>query len=454
VCQRDTSVSVTQYGNVRPVLFALLIAAPLLAQSDEFRVYSDAPRLLLTPQRLRLLQRERERKSPRWQRFDDLASSGAPMPEPGFAGALHYRVTAQVANAKAAIEWALSDAATDLRQLALVFDWCGPVMTTAQADRLATKMQRALSANSTGVKQQNARALAAIALADRLPDHGEAILKPLIEQWWRGDVIKKIQRGENAIPREQTYALFEFLHAVRDNLKMDLREDAPAYFKELPTDHLVGHYPATFQGPDNDFRVPVFVRPGEPDVAESTLSRAAELSMVAFDSNAAETQFVQGWLMQDRFIMRGPLGAPYEFLWANPYQPGLSYYQEPLVYHDSTTGHVFARTSWDEDATWLGYFSGRLQLFRDGQIQTLKAGAATAPVHVGDAELVSATSIDAFQFKADSQAVFILNLKPGSAYDVEIDDEELSEEVTDVGGTMVLQLSEGVAAGVRLRRRE
>jgi len=25
---------------------------------------------------------------------------------------------------------------------------------------------------------------------------------------------------------------------------------------------------------------------------------------------------VQGWLMQDRFMMRGALGIPYEFLWA------------------------------------------------------------------------------------------------------------------------------------------
>jgi len=26
--------------------------------------------------------------------------------------------------------------------------------------------------------------------------------------------------------------------------------------------------------------------------------------------------------------------------------------------------HIFARTSWDDDATWLGYFEGHLQLFR------------------------------------------------------------------------------------------
>jgi len=28
----------------------------------------------------------------------------------------------------------------------------------------------------------------------------------------------------------------------------------------------------------------------------------------------------------------------------------------PLVFHDATTGHLFARSSWDEDAIWVGYF--------------------------------------------------------------------------------------------------
>ena len=132
------------------------------------------------------------------------------------------------------------------------------------------------------------------------------------------------------------------------------------------------------------------MRDGEPDLNEAALSRAAEFAMVAYDTNAAENQFLQGWLMQDRFLMRGGFGVPYEFLWANPYQPGLSYFQMPLVYHDALTGHLFARTSWDEDATWLGYFDGHLQLFRDGKIETLKAGAATEPVHVGEAVILSA----------------------------------------------------------------
>src|SRR5204863_3621712 len=135
---------------------------------------------LLTPQRLRLLQRERERQSPRWEQFDRLMSGGAALEEPGFAWALDYQVTRQPAAAKTAIDWALKDVAEPdasvLRQLALVFDWCAPAMTPAQADRLAARILTALSkpANTSthDVRGQSARAFAAIALADRLPDQG------------------------------------------------------------------------------------------------------------------------------------------------------------------------------------------------------------------------------------------------------------------------------------------
>ena len=124
--------------------------------------------------------------------------------------------------------------------------------------------------------------------------------------------------------------------------------------------------------------------------------------------------------------MRGALGSMYEFLWANPYQPGLSYFQMPLVFHDAVSGHVFARSSWDEDATWIGYFDGHLQLFRDGQIETLRPGATIPPVHIGDAVLMSGHDPE-WKFQADGEALFVLGLTPKTSYDVEIDNEELAE---------------------------
>ena len=442
-------------------LFLLLVALPALAQNateEDYHVYTDSPRLLLTQQRLRLLRRERERQSMRWQQLDGLISGGAAMPEPGFAWALYYQVSRNDAAGRKALEWALGKNAEpqrDLRQLALVFDWCATVASKDQADLLAEKIERGLAGPipaPSDVRAYSARALAAIALADRLPDHAEAILRGLIQEWWRGTVIRRIKEGQPAIPREEAYALYEMLHAIRDNLKIDLRESAPAYFKALPIDHVAGHYPSPYQAPENDFRIPVYVREGEPDLTDAAMSRAAEMAMVAFDSNALESQYLQGWLMQDRFLMRNALGSVYEFMWANSYQPGLSYFQIPLVFHDAETGHVFARTSWDEDATWIGYFDGHLQLFSGGRIQSLRPGAATKPVHVGEAVLLSAIDPAATRFRADAEAVFVLNLSPRARYDVEIDDQELSEMETDVGGTLVLSLPEGTAAGARIRR--
>jgi hypothetical protein len=450
-------------------LLGVLVAIPAVGQNsadEDFHVYRDAPRLLLTPQRLRLLQRERERQSPRWEQFEGLISGGAPMAEPGFAWALYYQVTRQASAAKQAIDWALKDVAEPdasvLRQLALVFDWCGPALTKAQSDQLAAKIQRALAkpANTSGntsgndVRGQSARVFAAIALADRLPDQGNAILSEIVQKWWRTQIVPQLATSlKPAVPREQRYFLYEMLHALRDNVKVELRESASGYFKSLPLAHLTGHYPAPFAAPENEFLIPAYLHDGNPDPAEAAMSRAAGLAMVAYDTNAFESQLLQGWLLRDRFLMRGSLGAVYEFLWANPYQPGLNYDQVPLVFHEPYTGEVFARTSWDEDATWIGYFDGRLQLFQNGRLQTLRAGAAVSPVEVGSATVTSAPAQDAAKFHLRNQTLFVLGLAPRSEYAVEIDDQELEFLDTDAGGTLQVAAGGSADVGVRVRLR-
>src|ERR1035441_5419685 len=94
------------------------------ASDDEPIVVStEHPRLLLRPSRLRLLRRERERKSLRWQQFELYMAGHAAMPEPGFAKALYYQVAGDAAAGREAIAAVLGPA-TDLRQEALAFDWC------------------------------------------------------------------------------------------------------------------------------------------------------------------------------------------------------------------------------------------------------------------------------------------------------------------------------------------
>ncbi|MEI9811269.1 MAG: hypothetical protein WDO18_00715 [Acidobacteriota bacterium] len=63
----------------------------LWGQQDDFHVYRDAPRLHLTTQRVRLLEREKGRNSARWQVLAGLVEADAPLAEPGFSWALYYR---------------------------------------------------------------------------------------------------------------------------------------------------------------------------------------------------------------------------------------------------------------------------------------------------------------------------------------------------------------------------
>ncbi|MEO5925582.1 MAG: hypothetical protein ABIR70_17300 [Bryobacteraceae bacterium] len=426
---------------MRAVLVGLIAVGSVWAQAqnDDFHVYRDPPRLFLSAQRQRLLERERERNSLRWQYFDAAASTTSP--EPGFAAALYYRVAHENSAGRKAIDWALSPAGADLRQLALVYDWCSPLLTRPESDRLGEKIQQGVSRPATDLAGQAARALATIAIADRMPDAGNAVLQEIVT-WWRKQPPAK---------REELYPLMEFLHAVRDNTKVELRQGSADYFNELPLDYVSGFYPATLSGPDNDFRVPVFTGAGEPDVKVATKARAAGLAMVALDTNAVNYQFVQGMLMNDRFVMRGALGAPYEFLWANPYQPGLAYQTLPLVFHDTATGHVFARTSWEEDATWIGYFDGALQLFRNGGVQTVRKGTPIAPLKIGEAVVTVPADATAVKVRLEGQQLFVIGLAAKSEYAVEIDDQELDFLESDIGGTLVVSSAPGTEAGVRIR---
>jgi len=435
-------------------LFSLLLAAAgAQAQDDEFRVYTEHPRLILTSQRLRLLKRERERESQRWRQFELLVKGSANLPEPGFALALYFAVSDDNAAGKRAVEWALGKA-DDLRQLALVYDWCQPVMSPQQSTALAAKIRRELSEKpaADGLLARRDRLLALIATSDDPKHPEEATLSDFVGQWWRRGFSRSLADGGTLPQLSDVYPLLEILHAVRDNLRIDLREDALGYFAHLPTYLIAANYPAPYRAPENEFRVPVYLGSGQPDLQRAALARAAGLSMVAYDNNGLENQFLQGWLIQDRFLMMTPFGAPYEFLWANPYQPGLSYYQLPLVFHDPNSGALFVRSGWDEDADWFGLYAGEAELFHDGHVTVVNQGAsgssAPKPLNLGDSSVVLGRT--PFQFSMEGGAILVIGLKPRQKYLVETDDEEMREVSTDRAGTFVLRYPAGRVAGIRV----
>jgi hypothetical protein len=396
----------------------------MLAQipADEpVTVSTEHPRLFLRPQRLRLLKRERDRASPRWQQFEALVAGDAPMPERGFALALYYQVSGNPEAGRLAIIWALS-AGNDLRQLALVFDWCQDLLGETQRRDLAARLQKGMAetAANDSVAAVRSRALAAIALFDHVPRAPQRELELVVRTWWNGKIVPALASGRDMVARDEAYALFELLHA--------------------------------YDGPDNDYHIGTALQPGEPDLRLAALARAAELAMVAYDVNAPESQVLQGWLMHDRFMLRGTFGAPYEFLWANPYQPGLSYYLVPLVYHNTNFGKLFVRSSWDDTAAWFGYFDGAMQMFADGRVTALDPRRILAPISFQEAVVCFGQNARKFRVRMDEEeAVFIVGLQPRHTYLVEIDDEEMFEAGTDIGGILELDLPHGKEVGVRIR---
>jgi hypothetical protein len=436
------------------VACTLAVFPGLQAQDDEFRVYTEHPRLILTSQRLRLLKRERERDSMRWRQFDLLVKGSTALPEPGFALALYYAVSGDAGVGKRAVDWALSTTlnpapnptSNDLRQLALVFDWCHPLLDPRQSDALTAKIHQLLEKTTANdITARRDRVLALLATADDAKHPEEAALQDLIRQWWRIGFAPSLADGRTAPPLSDMYALLEMLHAVRDNIKIDLRDDAREYFAHLPSYLVAANYPAPYRAPENEFRIPVYLGSGQPDLTRAALARAAGLAMVAYDTNGLENQFLQGWLIQDRFSMMTLFGAPYEFLWANPYQPGLSFYQLPLVFHDPNSGALFVRSAWDEDADWFGLYGGSAELFHDGRAGPFQGHA---PLQLGDSTIVSGRA--PFQFSMSGGTVLAIGLKPRAKYLVETDDEEMSEISTDRAGTFMLQYAMDRAAGVRV----
>jgi hypothetical protein len=426
-------------------------AVPAAADEVEStKVYTDHPRLFLRTQRLRLLRRETGRDSLRWEQFHLLMSGGAPMDEPGFADALYFRATDDPTAARRAIDWALAPN-RDTRQVALVYDWCQEQLKPAEKQTLLRTLKTAASQRpaQTSIGDLRSQLLAAIAIAGDDDQASQAAIQYVLHDQWRGNLLPALRAGRLEWKPGDTYPLYEIFHAVRDNLNADLREDFMAYFSQFPLFDLLSYYPPPFPAAENEFRIPWSPAPGEPDLRVAALSRAAELAMVAFDTNAPESQVLQGWLMNDRFLMRGVFGNPYEFLWANPYQPGLSYYHVPLVMYDEALGRLLVRSSWEDDAMWAGMIGGQLQQFRDGHVIVIDPKTGREPLDLDEAAILfPAQSKHFVSGKKPANDVFLVGLEHMASFHVEPDDEEMEEVSTDHEGVLYLK---GVRPEIQVR---
>ena len=457
---------------------------------DSFRVYTDGPRLFLSPSRIRLLRRERERRSLRWEQFETLWRAGTEYPEFGWTAALRYRIAEDDAAGRQAVGWAVNATSTSdgvARQIALIADWCAPLMSAEDKAAIAAKLERAAALPVTGPNTTLAAArtktLAAIVLSETRAAASEKALREVYEGFWMGVFIPGLRDAKVHVPNSEANAMLELMHAFRDNLNFDLRETFIKWFKDYPLTHILAHYPEPFPAAENEYRIPADPELDKrgPDVTKATLSRAAELAMVALDSNAPETQLLQGFLMNDRFLMRGALGITYELMWANPYQPGLSYYHVPLVVHDEIGGELYVRSSWEDDASWLAFFGGELQLFANGEVLKVDPAVEHEPIDLVEATVFFARGLKKFRVPDRKQAdkgarsaggvpvrgdtpdsdtsaepsgdialddVFVIGLAARRRYHVEVDGEGMFETASDAGGIIYLP---GLPAGAEVR---
>jgi len=447
-----------------PLALALLAAtAPLLAQTFEYKgdYLTDRahPRLWMPARRAKLLARETQRDSLRWAQFNTLIRGGVKMPEPGLALALYFVATQSEEHGKRAVAWALDPATRDLRQMAVVFDWCQPALGANESKALVKKIESALAAQTAAIDkldlpQVRDRVIAALAISGHTAaEPHTAFIKPVVEGWWKSQVAGRVAAGASPIDQRDHLTLMELLHALRDNLEIDLRETNQKYFTGLPIFHLLAHYPAPYPGAENEYRVPLMKVHGEPDAGDMIRSRAAALSMVAYDNNSQEMQFLQGWLIQDRFLLRSPYGIVYEFLWANPYQPGLSFHYLPNVFHDPASGRLIIRSTWEDDAVWYYQAGEVVQMFRSGQVVNMKREQVTGQVEMGNTILLPGNLSERFEVKSGEAPVhyYVLGLRDEAPYDLEVDDEELREVRTGRGGILELKFPRERAAAVLLR---
>jgi len=477
----ESGIAVTRMEITRRNLLRLAALAPAFraaAQTgpDSFRVYTDAPRLFLTPARLKLLRRERERRSLRWDQFETLWAADSEFPEFGWTAALRYQIAQDESAGRQAVAWAVnassapsstSSSAADSvsRQIALIADWCAPLMAAADKALIVPRLEKAIAGVPGTLAEARTKTLAAIALADAKPAASEKALREIYEGYWMGVFIPGLHGAKLHVPNADANAMLELMHCFRDNLNFDLRDTFAPWFKDYPLIHILAHYPEPFPAAANEYRIPADpeIDKRGPDVTKATLSRAAELAMVAFDANSPETQLLQGFLMNDRFLMRGSLGIPYELMWANPYQPGLSYYHVPLAAHDAVGGELYVRSTWEDDAAWLGFFGGQLQLFANGEVVRADPQAAHDPMDLVEATVFFARGGTKFQVpdrkpreantegKSSDDAVadvFIIGLEPGRRYHVEVDGEGMFEAASDAGGIVYMP---GLPCGAEVR---
>jgi hypothetical protein len=188
---------------------------------------------------------------------------------------------------------------------------------------------------------------------------------------------------------EQLYALCELIYAVRASTQIDLRETDAHFFSTLPSLLLLCAKPSELNSPP-------------------WMLHAAALALVAIDPNLPGSQFLQSWALEDSQTLREGPGVAYEFLWADPYLPGVGYQNlEPWVYDDHA--HLFARASWEPNSCWIEVSANGVDQ------ENCPANWQNETVAFGHLTLIPMTDrcVDIPRVTNRNESVMVWKLKPG-----------------------------------------
>lgn len=367
-----------------PILFLIAVSLSWGAAADD--ASPPTPHLLLTPRRLHRMKLDRQRQTVRWTNFENRVKTAPNSLQRGFELALYYAVTGDAERGREAAEWVMAHPC-DARQDALIQDWQGSAPDAKSSCPPADDIERARN-----------RLFQAIA--------GGQDAEAVYQSEWK-PILAKLQAGAFRDPRA-LYAAVEFIDAVRTNLHIDPRQEDTAFFSLLPTELLLSMKPQQVEHPD-------------------WLMHAAALALVTLDPNLPASQYLQGWAMENRQMLRTGPGVAYEFLWADPYLPGIGYQNlDPWVYDPH--GRLFARTNWSPKACWISINSQGIQE------QNCPPGWRDKPASFGGLTLIPMTEkCVTVTPSPKGRALILWKLQPGQTLDFKLGGKRHTDHASSAG---------------------
>ena len=431
-------------------LAALVAFLPglLLGQTD-YKVYTSHPRIWLEGRRLTRLHKDVERDSERWRNLQRLVQADVEFPENPLVRALLFQVARDAEAGRTAIAWALAEAESEkftvpdrLRLGAVVFDWCYELLSDEQRAKLAEALFSAAETLSgkgdIGLTGLRSGVAALIAVGGDRAGY-ERVGQTFMKDHWEGRVLPALREGKLLAEGAELMALGELSHIARHNFEIEIWGQASDVFKALPLRMMFAVSPQPLRTEEGIFRVPVGTDESKA-VPEGTRNRIASMIFVAYENTLADYQFLQGWVRHDAYTLFTPLGAVYEFLWVNPYLPGLSYFSAPLVFHDEFEGRVYARSGWQEEDMWAGYSNGRLRIVSEGEQHLIGLKDQQAPLVFPGAAIIYGEPPLSFDGSIpDGKAIYVVGLKEGNGYEVRVNRSRAREQYAGKGGVLVIE---------------